>query len=741
METPRIIGDNAPRVEGAEKVSGRAVYAADVVLPGMLWAKVLRSPIASGRIKRIQVAAALRLPGVKAVITGADLSGIRVGKQIRDMPLLADGVVRFVGEKVAAVAAENEAIAEQALALIEVEYEDRTPLFDAAEAMRASSPVIHPDLAAYEGLLNPWDKPSNVFVVKSWQKGLVEKGFEQSDLVLENTFTTAMVHQAYIEPHACVVRAAPAGSAEIWASTKSPFGLRIHVGRAFQVAPEEVIVHPCFIGGDFGGKGDPNDIALCYAFAKKTGRPVKMVMDYAEEFLAGNPRHAATVRIKSGVRKEGRLVAQHMEFVFDSGAYGAFRPQGLLVGAHTAAGPYRIPHVLVEEKYVYTNKVPCGYMRAPGHLQGFFASECQMDLLAEALAMDPVRFRQINFMEDGDESPTEGVVSHIKAAETLERALREAGYRRPREKNTGRGFAVAQWLSKGGESNVFVKVEEDGQVTVLSAVIDVGPGVYTIMRMIAAEELGTRLGSVRVEPVDPARVAADSGVRGSSSTRNHGSAAYEAAVHAREEILEVAARAMGASREELILFDGGVTHRRAERRMTFAEIVKAKGAPILGEGHYRNMKDGPESSMVAQVAEVAVDPETGEVKIKQVTTAHNTGAILNPLTHQGQIDGGVVMGVGYAVMEEIRHEGGRVATANFGDYKIPTVRDIPVLKTALIPSNIGSGPYGSMSIGETPLIPTAAAVANALADAVGVRIRSLPITAEKVLEALKSNRR
>ena len=741
MATQQVVGDPSPRVEGEGKVSGRAIYASDLNLPGMLWAKVLRSPIPHGRIKRIDVGQALQVPGVRAVLTGEDLTGIRIGKQIRDMPILADGLVRFIGEKVAAVAADNESIAEQALSLMEVEYEDLEPLFDPQEAIKPSAPILHPDLTSYQGLLNEFDKPSNLFVSKSWGKGNIEAGFAQSDLIMENTYHTQLVHQGYIEPHACVVKVDPSGGAEVWASSKSPFSMRAHVGRAFQIPPEKVIVHPCYIGGDFGGKGDPNDILLCYAFSKKTGHPVKIMMDYTEEFMAGNPRHASVVRVKTGVKSDGRLVAQHIHFIFDSGAYGAFRPQGFLVGAHTTAGPYKIPNALVEEHYVYTNNVPCGYMRAPGHPQGFFASESQLDLLAKKLRLDPIEFRDMNFMEDGDEAPTEGTVSHIKAKETLHKALDESNYFGPKGKHVGRGCAVAQWLSKGGESYVFVRVNEDGSATVLTAVMDVGPGVYTIMRQIAAEELKLPLDSVSVEPVDTTQVAADSGVRGSSSTRNHGTATYLAADNAREEMLKMAAQRMGARPDQLILYDGGVIHAKAEMRMTFAEIVKANGSPIVGEGHYQNMKDGPESSMVAQVAEVEVDPETGEVKIKRITTAHNTGTILNPLTHQGQIDGGVVMGMGYASMEEILHESGRVLTANFGDYKIPTIRDIPVLKTALVQSKIGSGPYDSMSIGETPNIPTAAAVANAVEAAVGVRIHSLPITAEKVLEALKSENR
>ncbi len=737
MAEKKIIGNAAPRVEGEEKVSGEARYAVDVALPGMLWVKVLRSPLPHARIKAIDASQALKLPGVKAVITGQDVAGSKIGKKIVDMPLLAYDVVRFIGEKVAAVAAESEEIAEKALEMIHVEYEELEPVYDPLEAIKPTAPLIHPDVTSYGGLLQPMEKPSNVMVHLSWKKGDVEEGFRQADLVMENSFHTSRVHQAYIEPHSCVVRANPDGGADIWASTKSPFNLRDQVAGALRLSPEKLIVHPCYIGGDFGGKGDHNDAALCTALSRRCGRPVKFLMDYSEEFTAGNPRHASMIRVKSGVKKNGLITALQIRYVFDSGAYAAFRPQGYLVGAHDAAGPYRIANVLVEEDYVYTNRVPCGYMRAPGHPQGFFATESQMNLVAKQLGLDAAEFRKMNFMHDGDELPTKEVVSHIKAEETLARALKESGYFSHKPRNVGRGFAVAQWLSKGGESYVLVKIGEGGAVTLSSAVMDVGPGAYTVMRQIVAEELKVPLESVAVESVDPSKVLKDTGVRGSSSTRVQGSAAYDAAKRAKEQILQIAARQMRAGPEELILYNGGVTHGRAESRMTFGAIVKAKGSPIVAEGHYLNMKDGPETSMVAQVAEVEVDPETGEVKVRQVTTAHNTGTIINPLSHQGQIDGGVVMGVGYARMEQILlDEGGKVVTANFGDYKIPTIQDIPLLKTAVTQSNAGSGPYNSMSIGETAIMPTAAAIANAVEDAVGIRIKSLPITAEKVFAAL-----
>jgi CO/xanthine dehydrogenase Mo-binding subunit len=738
MAEKRVLGIASPRVEGEEKVGGKAIYAVDVTLPNMLWVKALRSPFAHGKIKRLDVSKALASPGVAAVITGTEFGGSLIGKKIIDMPVLADGVVRYMGEKVAAVAAENEDAAEGAIELIEVEYEELPVVADLAQALSPDAPLIHPNVGEYKGLLHEIPTASNVFVSLNWKKGDVEEGFRQSDVIVENTFSVPAVHQAYIEPHSCVVQVNPDGSAEVWASTKAPFAMRDQVGSVFQISPTSIVIHPCYVGGDFGGKGDSNEVALCYALSRKTGRPVKFLIDYTEELVAGNPRHGGTIKIKTGVKKNGLIIAQHMEIIFDSGGYGAYRPQGYLVGAHESFGPYRIPNTRIEEKYVYTNKFPCGYMRAPGHPQGAFAVESQTDLVAKKLAMDPAEYRRKNFMHDGDHFPIGESIAHVKVTEALEKALEVSGYRAAKGKNVGRGCAVGNWVSKGGESYAFVKIAESGEVTLSTAVTDTGPGAYTVMRQIVSQELDVPLDAIRMEIVDTTRVLKDTGVRGSSSTRVHGGSAFDAATKAREEILRVAARAMGASPDELRLNNGGVTHGRAERRMSFGQIAAANGAPIVVEGHYANPKEGPETSTVAQIAEVEVDRETGEVTVKRLTTAHNTGTILNPLTHQGQIDGAVVMGMGYGTMEDlVTDESGRLMTTSLGDYKIPNIKDIPEIKTAIVQSSAGSGPYNSMSIGETAIIPTAAAIANAVEDAVGVRIRSLPITAEKVLNALR----
>jgi carbon-monoxide dehydrogenase large subunit len=737
--TTKIIGTPTQRLEGPEKVSGRAIYATDKCLPGMLWCKVLRSPISYGRIKKIDASRALALPGVRALVTGEDVTGLLIGRKIYDMPILADGVVRFIGEKVAALAAESEAIAEEAVELIDVEYEEKTPLLDPLEAVKPSSVLLHPNVAQYRGLLHPMAQPSNVFVHMSWKKGDVEAGFRGADIIVENTFTTKPVHQAYIEPHACLVHARQEG-ADVWACSKVPFALREQVATAFSKGLENFIVHPCYIGGCFGGKGDFMDVPICYLLSRKSGRPVKMVMDYSEEFIAGNPRHAAIVRVKSGVKRDGRIVAHQMEYFFDSGAYGAFKPQGYLVGPKEAAGPYKIPNVFIEEKIVYTNKIPCGHMRAPGDPQGFFANESQMDLIARRLGMDPVALRKKNLMHDGDLSPIGHAVPHIKSDEILEAAVEASGYERAKPKRRGRGVAMAQWLPLGGECHAFVAIDCQGDVTVSTAMLDQGAGTHTAMRLVAAEELRVPLEKVRVATLDTSKVGADTGIGASRGTRIFGNATRLASVEAKEQLLEAASKALGVAKEQLSLTGTGVMLAPSGQSLSYGEVAQSSGGEIRGHGFYKNFESGPEAALCVQVAEVDVDVETGQVRLTQFTSAHSTGTVLNPLMHQGQIDGGVVMGMGYALMEGILIDGGAVVTANFGENKIPSIKDIPSLKTVIQEFPVGNGPYGGMSIGEPPVVPTAAAIANAVEDAVGARIFDLPITAEKVLRAIRQGK-
>jgi CO/xanthine dehydrogenase Mo-binding subunit len=740
MAAKQVVGNPTPRVEGELKVNGQAKYAVDVTLPGMLWGKLLRSPIPYGKIKRIDTSKATALPGVRAIVTGEDCTGLKIGRRLYDMPILADGVVRFIGEKVAAVAADDELIADEAVSLIEVEYEEIEPVLDPVEARKPGAPLIHPDVMNYKGLPKPLKEPANDFIYMTWGRGDIETGFRQAEIIVENTFTTPVVHHTYIEPHSCVVDTAADGSAKFWSCSKVPYGVREQVANALQIPQEKLVFNPVYIGGDFGGKGDFMDLAVVYLLSKKAERPVKLVMDYEEEFAAGNPRHASIVHVKTGVKKDGTIVAHHMNFIFDSGAYGAFKPNAFLNGPHLSAGPYNIPHVFIEEHMVYTNKIPCGHMRSPGDPQGFFANESQMDLVAKRLNMDPVKFRQKNFMHDGDVDPTGEEISYIKTDETLQKALEESGYHKAKPKNVGRGVALVQWTPAGGVGTVGITLDQQGMVTISSAMLDQGAGTYTVLSEIAAEELKIPLSHIRVQSLDTSQGKKDTGVGGSRATRVYGNAGYEAALKAVEAIKQAAAEQLGVSADQITLAKGAALHPRMERRLSYSDIVKAKGSPIVVEASYSDTSRVHAASMCVQVAEVEVDPETGQLQLKKFTSSHNTGTVLNPLMHQGQIEGGAMMGIGYALMEQLIIGDGKVATTNFGEYKIPTTMDVPPFRSSVTERPQGAGPYNSMPIGETANIPVAAAIANAVDDACGVRITSLPITAEKIYHVLHGSK-
>jgi carbon-monoxide dehydrogenase large subunit len=583
------------------------------------------------------------------------------------------------------------------------------------------------------------EKLGNVFAYLKWGKGNLEEGFRRADLIVENTFTTQVTHQSYLEPHACVVHTHADGSADIWSCSKTPFAVRGQLSNCIGLAKEKLIFHPVHIGGDFGGKGGFMDVPAAYFLSKKSGQPVKMIMDYTEELTAGNPRHPSIIKVKTGVKKDGTITAHHMDFLFDSGAYGSMKPAGYLIGASTCAGPYKIANCLIEERMVYTNKIPCGHMRAPGDPQGFFANESQMDIVARKLGMDPTEFKRKNMMKDGDETPIGGHVSHIRANEALAKAIELAGYKKPKPKNVGRGLAFSEWSPSGGEGNVFVIIDEKGDVKIESPVVDQGAGVLTVIVEVVGEEINVPADEIEIIQTDSTTVPSDGGVGGSRATRVYGNASYEAGVKARDALFAVAAQKLGVEAKELEIGNHAVTHRKSKRKMSFADIIKANGSPIKVQGYYKSSEKSHDTSVSAQICEVHVDPETGQITLRNMISAHTTGKVINPLMHQGQIDGGVVFGLGFALTEEINFDGGKITTSNFGEFKIPNIKDIPPLKTHVaetVPA--GPGPYNSLAIGEVANTPTAAAVANAVADACGVRITDLPVTSEKVYQALKA---
>src|SRR5262245_39273686 len=427
MVTPyATIGQPVGRAEGPEKVTGAAVYPADMNLPGTLVGKCLRSPYAYGRILSVDATAARQVPGVHAVLTGFDIPEMLIGRFLRDMPVLARDVVRFMGQKVAAVAAEDPDAAEEAVQRIEVEYEELTPILDPLDAMRPDAPALHPDFMSYIGRVPGPQEHHNIVAHATWKHGDVEQGFREAAHVFEHTFRTQHQHQAYIEPHASVLSLDAHGHVQVWINSKMPFQVRQQLAEGIDLPQEMVCVAPTFIGGDFGGKGSFMDTHVAYWLARATGRPIRMVMTYVEELMAANPRHPAVMTFKTGVRADGTITARQARLVYDSGGYAAFKPaRGVGYGSHSA-GPYKMDHMQLDTYMVYTNHVPCGRMRATGDPQSIFASEAQLDLIARELGIDPYDFRMKNLVEEGDESPLGHRWQHVMGKQTLAAAAREA---------------------------------------------------------------------------------------------------------------------------------------------------------------------------------------------------------------------------------------------------------------------------------------------------------------------------
>jgi len=734
----QIIGQSIPRVDNTGKVTGDARYTADVLLPGTLWAKTLRSPYPHARIARVDTSRAEKAPGVRAILTGADVRGILYGRRYRDISVLAQDRVRFIGERVAAVAADTLEQTEEALEFLEADYEELPAIFDPVAALQEGAPIIHPDVNSYPGLPKPLARPSNAFVNDIFTRGNIAEGFAQSDVVVENTCTVSRVHQAFLEPHCCLVWIDDQDRVQMWSPNKAPQGLKESMSAALNIPKEKIRVNPVAIGGDFGGKGAPIDEPICYLLALRTGRAVKMVMEYREEFVAGAPRHAAVIRLKTGVKRDGTMVAHEMEAYLDSGAYGGFRPGAVVGGIAHAGGCYRAEHARIAVSRVYTNNLPGGQMRAPGEPQGFFAAESHMDCVARKLGMDPYEFRLKNLIEEGETTLTGGHYRGIKAKDTLKAAAKTAGYKASKAANMGRGIAMGYRGPGAGSTSLSLSLNPDGTIVIRTCLFEQGTGTYTTLRQIVAEELSLKPDEIQIQILDTdSGVPFDSGIGGSRGTRVASGAAFQAARAAKQELLDLAEKLLGWPKSETVLVGKELVHKKTRKRERWDKLLSRAGRSVTGAAVHRDEDHSPVTAFAAQIAEVSVDTETGEVKLRRLTTAHDTGVIVNPIGHQGQVDGGVVQGIGYGLIEYLPVHEGHVGTAHFGEYKIPTVKDIPELKTVIVKGEAGVGPYKTKGIGENPISPVAAAIANAVEDAVGVRIKDLPITAEKVLNALR----
>ena len=740
MTKPRVVGTSVLRAEGPDKVTGRTRYAADIPREGLLWGKILRSPHPHARIRRIDADRARSAPGVKAVVTGQDVPNHFMGKQILDMPVLCWDRVRYIGDRVAAVAAETPEAAEAALALIEVDYEVLPAVFEPLAATEPGAPLIHDDVGGYAGA--PHERLAtdvrNGLTRLFWSKGDVEQGFREADVTLEHTFRVPGRHQGYLEPHAGLVAIDPDGRLQVWACTKDIFRTRRMLAGAIGVEPARIRVHPVNVGGEFGGKGDARDLPIAFFLARESARPVKIVMTYAEELTASNPDEATVLTVRSGVKRDGRIVARRLKAWHAGGAYGALKASASFATWHYAGGLYRVENAAFEFLQIYTNTTPGGYYRSPGSIPTFFALESHTDILARELGMDPGEFRLQNVLRDNEEDAIGKRLPGLQIHPVLSRALEAANWNGPRPgPNRGRGVSIYGRHISGGETGITLTAAADGTLTVLSPTVDQGTGTHTILRQLAAERMQVSLEAVRVVTGDTDIAPYDTGARASRVTYTAGLATEQACDGLRDKLAAHAARMLECHASDVVYGDGAFSLRTEPGLSLSLAQVAARHPDDRAVTVEEDFRYPDETTYVcAQVAEVEVDPETGATRVERIITAHDVGTVINPVTHQGQIDGGVIMGLGQTVMEELTLDNGKVANANLGDYKLPTIRDVPRLETVLVESEGGLAPHGAKAIGEFANNNPPAAIANAVADAVGVRLFEIPVTAEKVYRGL-----
>ena len=739
MEKIKVTGTKMPRIDSRDKVLGKALYSADINLQGMLCGKVLKSPFPHAKIKNIDVSRAKRLKGVKAVVTADDINRIRMGIIMEDEPVLAFGKVRYVGERVAAVAAVDEDTANEALALIKVEYEELKPVFDPLEAIEQGAPLVHDDLFA-EGKAQMMGIEGNLCSSMEVPVGDLEKGLAESDYIFEDTFRTNMQHQGYVEPHAVVADFDISGSLSVWTSIQGYITVQKNLAKMFKLQTSKVKVFPTEVGGAFGGKIFMLLEPVAVLLSKTSGRPVKMVMTMEEEFTTlGRPRYASVIKLKTGVKKDGRILAKHARLYYDLGAFAGFGPILVFANAMNACGPYRVPNAKLEGYCIYTNKLYGTCFRAPGAPQMNFAVESQMDIIAKELGIDPMEFRLINGVREGDLLPSGSMVEDSSLLEIIEKAGQAIGMKETREKGCGKGMAACIWTNRPEESYVHIKLNEDSTLTIFTGVSDL-TGARTAIRQIVAEELNINPDMISVIVPDTTQAPLTPPTTGSGTTYNTGFASKAAAAEFKNILLEVGSEILQVSKEGLDTGNGKVFVKGNEgKAATLRDIYKHyqenKKCPLIAKNTSITERQFP--LFGAQAVEVKVDSETGRVEVKRVVAVHDVGKAINPLTIEGQIDGGVSQSLGFALSEEVKCKDGVVTVNNFSDYGIPTALDVPNIESIILETAPEGEPYGVKGIGEPPAIPTAAAVANAVYDAIGVRIKELPLTPERVLKAIK----
>jgi CO/xanthine dehydrogenase Mo-binding subunit len=754
----RVVGRSLPRMDAPSKVTGTAVYAADFTLPGMLHGGVLRSREPHARLLRIDTSRAARLPGVRAVITAADVADVRYGGSVKDEEVFARDRIRFAGQPLAAVAAVSPDAVGAALAAIDVVCEPLPPVIDVAAALAPGAPLVHEGWAAYTAL-PILHREGNVCNRARIVVGDVERGFEEADRIFEHRFTTRSVHQGYTEPRAAVAQWPSAGHVTVWSNTQLPFEVQSTVSEILQLPPSRVRVIVPGVGGGFGGKLRVGVEHFAALLARKAGRAVKIMTTCEEELTAAYARQPAIVELKTGVSRDGRILAREGRLWFDTGAFAGSGPGVASVATLMLAGPYRIPNLLLEGYAVYTNKTNFGSFRAPSGPQANFAVESQMDIIADGLGIDPLELRLRNIVREGEEGPTGQVLTAVGLEECLRKVAAAIGWtnRRPGP-GRGKGLACGWWTTTGGSSGVYVKVNPDGTVALNTGAAEIGTAALTGAAQVLAEDLGIELADINVASADTLATPYDFGAQGSRTAFAVGNACRAAVADLKAQIVTLAARQLGVEESVLTLHQGAVCVADGGPRVTLAELARlsqASGGGLIAhgtfvapptpydakrvEGHVYPAFHSP--SFHAHAVDLSVDEDTGEVSIHRYVVAQDVGFAMNPAYIEGQIEGGVAQGLGQALSEEIVYDNGRVLNANLTDYKMPTAVDVPRIETILVQHPSLVGPFGAKGVGEPPNIEPPAAVANAVASATGVRITSLPMTAEKIALARREHER
>jgi CO/xanthine dehydrogenase Mo-binding subunit len=746
-EAQKIVGTRPIRPDGVDKVTGRANFGADMVMPGMLWAKVKRSPHAHARIMAINIDKALKLPGVKAVATAADFPPIAseeafVGEgpmNFRDLSrnCMARDKVLYDGHAVAAVAATSPSIAEEACELIEVDYHVLPHVIDVEEAMKPGAPILHDDLFT-QGVDPIPTHASNIAKRVGFTKGDVDAGFREADVIIERRYTSPPVHQGYIEPHACVVSMAADGQCTIWSSSQGQFMVRAYCAKLLGIDISNIRAIPAEIGGGFGGKTLIYLEPVALALAKKTGRPIKMVMSREEVFRATGPAAGSVVEVRLGAKKDGRLTAAELTLKFQAGAFPG-SPIG--PGCMCPLAMYDIPNAKITGYDVVSNRPKVAAYRAPGAPNSAWGVESCLDELAQQLGVEPLSLRERNAAHDGVKAVHGPTWQNIGYAETVEAAKNHPHMREPLGPNQGRGIASGFWFNIGGESSAAVHINEDGTAVVAVGTPDIG-GSRASMAMMAAEILGIPVERVRPIVADTSSIGFSFLTGGSRVTFATGMATTQAAEKVVEELKKRAAMIWDIPADAVEWKDGKAYPAGANagsfEPLPLAEIaLKAgrTGGPITAEVSVNAQGAGP--GFATHICDVEVDRETGAVKILRYTAIQDVGRAIHPSYVEGQMQGGVAQGVGWALNEEyIYDKDGRLENPGFLDYRVPVASDLPMIEAVMVENANPRHPFGARGVGEVPIVPPMAAVGNAIAAATGIRLRDLPMSPPRLRAAL-----